>query len=285
MIMQYILLLVLLLASPGCNRIQTKIENAESIAYTNNFVKKLIKTTDFNIVSFQKIKTHSDDAVFYIEGDGQAWLNKRRVSPNPTPKDPVALKLASIDDSSTVIYLARPCQYLNLEKEPRCQPDYWTNKRASKEVIESMNSAISEIKKQLEIKKIRLVGYSGGATIAAILASTRNDIIDLRTLAGNLDIDVFTRIHEVSPLSGSLNPIDYAEQLSKIPQIHFISTNDSIITYQIIESYINELNKFDNGFNCFKVLGFKQATHTKGWLEIWKDNIGQTQNCSASVIH
>jgi hypothetical protein len=145
--MPYILFLILLLTLPGCNRLQTKIENAESIAYTNDFFKKLIKTKNFNIVSFQKIIPLADEAVFYIEGDGQAWINKNRVSTNPTPRNPIALTLASIDDSSNVIYLARPCQYLDLKKEPRCQSHYWTSKRASKEVIESINSAISQIKK------------------------------------------------------------------------------------------------------------------------------------------
>jgi pyrimidine operon attenuation protein/uracil phosphoribosyltransferase len=140
-------------------------------------------------------------------------------------------------------------------------------------------------KKKQGINKIRLVGFSGGATIAAIIAAKRNDITDLRTIAGNLDINVFTQIHKVSPLSGSLNPIDYAEQLSKIPQIHFVSINDYVITNQIIESYINELNKHNNRLSCYKVLEFKQATHAEGWAKIWSDNINLTQKCTSSVIH
>lgn len=268
---------------PGCNSLQTRIDNADAIALKSNFEKYIIKTKNFDLVSYQKINSSSKIAVIYIEGDGLAWTSKRRVSTNPTPDNPVALKLASTDPFSNIVYIARPCQYVDLSHETYCKADYWTNKRASKEIIESIDTAISKIKTKSGIKQIRLVGYSGGATIAAILAAIRNDVIDLRTIAGNLDINIFSQTHKVSPLYGSLNPIDYAEKLVKIPQTHFVSKNDTIITHDITNSYANNLMKYDSDLRCVKFIELEKPTHTKGWTTVWKNQVGYNQSCTKSI--
>ena len=264
----------------GCNNLQTRIKNADELANKNNFIKKIVSTEKFNIVSYQKINSSSDDAVIYIEGDGLSWLNKYRISDNPTPVNPVALELATLDQSPNVIYLGRPCQYQDIKTEISCTPDYWTNKRASYEIIHSIDTAISKIVNHLNIKKIRLVGYSGGGTIAAILAATRKDVIDLRTIAGNLDIDTFSKIHNVSPLSDSLNPIDYAEKLVKVPQVHFVSTNDDIIKKEITASYIQNLKKYDNNLGCVKLIESTTSSHSTGWTSIWRNNLSYNFRCN-----
>ncbi len=263
----------------GCNNLQTRINDADSLAVKNDFIKKIIPTDQFNIVSHQKINSYSDSAVIYIEGDGAAWLNKYRISPNPTPINPIALEMAILDKSQNVIYLGRPCQYVNTETEVACNPEYWTNKRASSEVINAINTAINNIKEQLNIKNIRLVGYSGGGTIATILAATREDIIDLRTIAGNLDIEMFSKVHNISPLTGSINPINYAKQLVDIPQLHFISTNDTIITKDITDSFIEHLKKYDENLSCIKLIELETPSHSTGWDSIWQKYQTYTQKC------
>ena len=283
--MQYIFIFALLFSLFGCNSIQTRIENAESISTQNNFHKKVIQTKLFKLISYQKLSRTSEIAVVYIEGDGLAWKNKYKVSQNPTPNNPIALELATLDSSPLIIYLARPCQFINLDNEVNCQHQYWTNKRASIEVIESIDSAISEIKKQLKIKKIRLVGYSGGATIAAIIAATRDDIIDLRTVAGNLDIDKFVETHNVTPLTGSVNPTTYSQKLVEIPQTHFISENDAVISKTITNSYLKSLEKFDDKLNCVKLIELSTPEHTKGWANVWKNQNHQIQKCYNSINH
>ena len=121
------------------------------------------------------------------------------------------MKLAVIDSSPNVLYIARPCQYVPREENPNCQTDYWTFKRYAPEVLESINEVIEMYIKNNQLRGVRLVEYSGGGTLAAILAATRNDVIDLRTVAGNLDIDYFAQLHKASPLTGSLNRIDYVK--------------------------------------------------------------------------
>jgi hypothetical protein len=273
----FILLFIILFS---CNSVQTRIDNVDSISSKHQFTKKIIPTEQFNIVSYQKVSPDSDYAAIYIEGDGLAWLNRYRVSPNPTPANPVALKLAVLDNSRSVIYLGRPCHYVVIENEKACDPSYWTNKRASPEVISAINTAINKIKDQSNIKNIRLVGYSGGATIAAVLAANREDIIDLRTIAGNLDINTFSEIHNISALTGSLNPVDFADKLVKIPQINFISKNDDIITHEIINSYLEKLKKYDNNLKCIKIITLNGPTHSNGWENVWSKQSGYSHKCN-----
>jgi len=267
---KYVIPLLVCLSLTGCTQVQTRIDTATMLAKKHGLTKAIVQTEQFKLFSYQSITQANNVATFYIEGDGLAWLSRKRMSPNPIPKNPVALKLAVNDQSTNVIYLARPCQYVELNTEQHCSSDYWATKRFSPEVITSMDEAITQINQQANIKKIRLVGYSGGGAIAAILAATRNDVIDLRTVAGNLDIELFARYHEVSPLIGSMNPIDFADSLTNIPQIHFIGEKDEIITLQITESYINHLEKYDTSLRCVKVEQIDSASHAKGWEMVWQ---------------
>lgn len=276
------IILIILLSSllVACNNLQTRLDNVESILAINNFQKKIIETEKFNLVSYQRLIHSSDIATIYIEGDGLAWKNKYKISNNPTPENPVALKLATIDTSSVVIYVARPCQFVNTDIEKNCNPQYWTNKRASAEVIKSISSAINKVKKEISVNKLRLVGFSGGATIAAILAANRTDIIDLRTIAGNLDINKFVVEHHVTPLTGSLNPIDYADKLINVPQTHFVSSNDTIISRAITNSYIQRLKAFDGSLKCVNVIELSEPEHNKGWESYWPaQDFSNTQSC------
>ncbi|WP_414683398.1 lipase family protein, partial [Methylophaga sp. UBA5088] len=139
----------------------------------------------------------------YIEGDGLAWLNRRKISSDPTPVDPLVLKLAVHDKQA--VYLARPCQYV---KSDRCDKKLWTSARFSTEVVESMNQAVTELKNQFQASSLRLIGYSGGGAIATLLAAERNDVDQLVTVTGNLDTTAWTEMQHISALTDSLNPAD-----------------------------------------------------------------------------
>ncbi|MEX2353586.1 MAG: alpha/beta hydrolase, partial [Gammaproteobacteria bacterium] len=52
------------------------------------------------------------DPVVYIEGDGRAYVSRHRVSADPVPRNPLAFRLAVVDPSPAVIYIARPCQFV-----------------------------------------------------------------------------------------------------------------------------------------------------------------------------
>lgn len=240
-----------------------------SLADDNDFSNTIINSDLFSINSFHKILGSTSIATIYIEGDGNAWKSKKRISLNPTPNNPIGFKLALADSSSNIIYLARPCQYINLAQENLCTPEYWTVKRASEEVIQSLSHALDILKKKFKINSYRLVGFSGGATIATILSAIRNDVIDLRTVAGNLDIDAFSDFHNVSRLTGSINPVNYAEKLVKVPQVHYFSSNDAIVTYEVVDSYAEHLRKHDSNLHCIEIIDANVSSHTSGWDKFW----------------
>ncbi len=72
---------------------------------------RVVDASPFNITVYERVYKEGGTINIYIEGDGFAWVSRKKKSLDPTPKTPMALKLASMDGSSNVIYIARPCQY------------------------------------------------------------------------------------------------------------------------------------------------------------------------------
>lgn len=121
------------------------------------------------------------------------------------------------------------------------------------------------IKSQFANRDFELVGYSGGAALALVLAARRDDIALVQTLAGNLSPRQWTKLHHLSPLVGSLDPLDYRARLAQIPQRHLLGANDRIVPPILLEEYLNALGEV----SCLesKVLG--KVTHSEGWTEAW----------------
>lgn len=211
-------------------------------AANNGWDNSIIKTeTMFDLVSFEtKSFKDSNIIIIYIEGDGFAWRNRKTPSKNPTPRHPVALKLAlnHTSDDENVVYLARPCQYIDLKTQPACASKYWTSHRFAPEIIISTNVAIDQLKSKYGADNIKLVGYSGGGAVAALVAAQRDDVIKLVTFAGNLDTATWTKHHNISPLHGSLNPADYWQDLVSIPQVHYVGEYDQIVPLKVTLSYV-----------------------------------------------
>jgi pimeloyl-ACP methyl ester carboxylesterase len=198
----------------------------------------------------------------YIEGDGMAWISRDQLSNNPTPVRPVALELASMDSSVNILYIARPCQYLWPQSMSNCSSDYWNNKRGSEEVISAINQVITIVKAKEGFLSIKLIGYSGGGGIAAMITNRRDDVEKLVTIAGNLNYDLFTKIHKLTPISGSIDPITIAKQIASTPQIHYVGGADKIIPEQIARSFSD------------KVVVVKGVTHAS-WAEKWSEVVSK----------
>ena len=233
----------------------------------------MVPTQYFQLVTFQRISQPGADVTVYIEGDGLAWLSRTRPSSNPTPANPLALKLASLDEARNVLYLARPCQFIEISRDSNCRTEYWTNERIAPEVLASMNAAISKVKAARGLRDIRLVGYSGGGSVATILAAQRDDVIDLRTLAGNLDIQAFTTHHDISPLTGSMNPVAFAEKLISVPQMHFVGLQDEVIPPRLFLRYKRALAVYDPDLHCLGLTELPGVSHDKGWETIWQEHM------------
>ena len=242
----YTIILTIALLSSGCvSKLSPKVRQhtADTVAQSGNLVQQKIATDDFLLTTYQRFDSTADNKqmVVYIEGDGMAWISRDQLSSNPTPVQPIALKLASIDTNDNVLYIARPCQYLWPQKMNRCSSRYWSDKRGSEEVISSINQAISIVKQKQNISSIRLIGYSGGGGIAALIADRRADVSEFVSVSGNLNYKLFTQTHNLSPMNGSIDPITIANQIGSIPQIHYVGADDKIIPKQIALSFSDKV--------------------------------------------
>ena len=248
----------------GCATVNAGYRVADALAFEHNFTKDYVKTGLCNITSFYHLDNSGAPLTVYIEGDGFAWRTRRELSEDPTPRRPLMLSLASIDPSGNVAYIGRPGQ-LTVSGKPDCDPAYWSEKRFSHEVVSAINSAIDYLKTKSHSKEVNIIGYSGGAAIAVIIAARRNDIISLRTIAGNLDHEAVNRYHKVESLKESLNPIDFAVKVSHISQRHFVSAGDTVVPISIAESFAGKIG--DQKHESITMV--PGTTHTTGWQKAW----------------
>ena len=174
--------------------------------------------------------------VVYVEGDGRGWLTRSEISDDPTPSNPIALRLALRDPSPGLLYLGRPCQYVAKIKRDGCDPSLWTSARYSARVIEAISQAIT-VSKNSEKERLVLVGYSGGGVIAALLALHRSDVGVLVTIAAPLDIKAWTDYHQVSMLTESLNPAEAELGRATADEFHFHGGRDRVVPPAVIRRY------------------------------------------------
>ena len=273
----FVLLVALQLA--GCaagNLFLDRHGLADRIGAGAGFVKTLVTAEPFVLTAYHRIAEPGEALTVYIEGDGQAWLSRSRLATDPTPTDPVALRLAALDPSPNVVYLARPCHYTESRLDPFCGPAYWSNKRFAEEVIAAMDRAVEHFRRRSRAREAHLVGYSGGGAVATLIAARRRDVASLRTVAGNLDHVTLNRHKRVSPLTGSLNPIDFAPTLSRLPQRHFVGSGDRVVPRFIAEAFARRAASS----RCIGVTVVEDVTHAKGWVERWLDLLTMPVACS-----
>jgi dienelactone hydrolase len=256
-------------ASPlgGCTdlRVHEARDEADKIALAGGLSGRLVNTSRFQLVTYQRLARNREALVVYIEGDGLAWINRGQASDNPTPTNPLGLRLAAADDAPSVVYLARVCQFVTGVAAQNCEPKYWTTARFSTEVVEVADEAVSFFKSAVDATKVELIGYSGGGVLATLLAARRNDVARVITVAANLDLSYWTAYHHVTPLSQSLKPTDFIEQLAPIPQLIFVGGSDKIVPESITNRYRDAMPSGAR-VRIVSVVGF---THSCCWAEVW----------------
>lgn len=230
------------------------------------------------MVAYTRMRAPEQPVHIYIEGDGLAWLSRTRLSADPTPRRAQGLELAASDQAANVVYLARPCQFVDPVRDP-CSSAYWSDLRFSDEVIRSMNEAVDTLAPRTAARGIHLVGYSGGAAVAALMADRRKDVVSLRTVAGNLAVDALNDHHRVTPMPESLDPIAVAQRLADLPQIHFVGSGDTVVPPFVGRAFARQ-----TGDSCARVVEIADATHATGWTERWTDLMRLTPRCTAARI-
>jgi pimeloyl-ACP methyl ester carboxylesterase len=264
------LLLVIFLS--GCASHAQRQELASQLAHAGQLQAVEYSSSTFDLAGFQRIGRSGQAIRIYIEGDGRAWLRPGRRSTDPTPGNPVALRLAALDPAANVIYLARPCQYIGLQSPSRCHSDYWTHKRFSAEVIRAYDEVLDQLQLRMQGVNFHLVGFSGGAAVAVLLAARRTDIASLSTIAGNLDPTALNHDRGFSPLMGSLDPLNSAKINRQIPQRHFSGLRDKVIPAWVAKNYAAFSPE------CASTLE-ADASHREGWEAVWLKHVRQSPQC------
>jgi dienelactone hydrolase len=236
--------------------------DADSMATKFGFDRRLVTGEPFSHVVFESALADPTIPTLhvYIEGDGTPWKAGRYPATDPTPRRALAMELLALDPEPA-IYVGRPC-YFGLEKSAHCNQDMWTSRRYAPEVIASMAAVIRSYQQKYRVQRLILVGYSGGGTIAVLLAAELDSVEYLVTLAANLDIDLWTGQRGFLPLTGSVNPVDQVELTADIPQLHLMGGADTTVPNSVTTSYTSKLPP-----NSSRL--YPDFDHACCWVELW----------------
>jgi hypothetical protein len=193
-----------------------------------------------------------DTLHLFIEGDGRPWVDGEIPAADPTPRDPLTLRLM-LRTPGPAVYVGRPC-YFSVT-DPMCQPHYWTHGRFAPEVVASMRTVIDTLIERAGTRDCMLVGHSGGGAIALLVAPDLRHPCGVVTVAGLIDTAAWTRWRGYEPLEGSLNPADLLARVAGIPQVHLVGLRDRNIPAEqtkhalatLRSAAVLELATFDHG--------------------------------------
>lgn len=253
----FALLLLLLSACSTSSLTNKTISNSQE----RGFNAQTFSSDDFMIKSWTRLSDPNQTRIqVYIEGDGFAWQDRYTPSADPTPKNPIAFRMALQDTHANVIYIGRPCQY---HVAAHCNAEFWTHKRFAKQVINSTNDILDKLLANHKVKQqIHVIGFSGGGILAGLIAAKRDDVVFWHSIASPLDTQAWIQHHQLSPLTGSENLKCYLPQLKQVQQLHWFGINDRIVPSHLNQSIIEQLREHNNHV---QVRFFKGAHH-----QVWE---------------
>jgi hypothetical protein len=245
--------LLTLLLLTGCATASPETRRSAGLALADSagLRVQLHHDTDLPVLTASRL-TEPGPVWVFIEGDGHAWQSLTQPSADPTPEDPLALRLAAASPAQAVIYLGRPCQFTF---SPACQPPVWTEHRFAPESVAAMDGALTAVLAGQSPRQIVLIGYSGGASIARALMARRHDVAALVTVAGVLEPDLWTHYHHVS----AITPLAPLADVKGWSQLHFSGADDRIVPPALIARTAPPGS----------VVVLEGVGHHQGWVERW----------------
>jgi len=251
--------LVLLLLQ-GCVGTSARFDDA---AAARGLWRERFGGNGFQLVVYSNRQPPAGDRVLhvYIGGDGTPWLAGRWVAADPTARNPLILGLMA-QDRSPAILLGRPC-YQGTAADPECRPALWTDARYSDEVVDSMAAVLKRLLRRDGYRRLVLIGYSGGGTLAMLLAPRFAATEALVTVSGNLDPEAWARLHHYRPLSGSLNPRDLPALPESVIQYHLAAGQDRNVPPWLIRSALQHQP-------AAQFVVWPEFDHRCCWERVWR---------------
>lgn len=228
----------------GCTSLSARLDEADALLREASYSSSLHRTSTYTLFQAMPrtgLVVKDGILTLVIEGDGYAWEDKYTPSTNPTPRDPVGLRLAIWTYPGSV-YLARPCQYVS---DPRCNVRAWTNDRFSMEALGAYVETLDQLKRAYQVSAFRLVGYSGGAYVALWLSTQRPDVREVVTVAGLLDPDSWTNMFDLSPLNHQGGFAKLVENRHTVSYTHFCGKKDKVIPCSEHRKLLESLSRQD----------------------------------------
>lgn len=240
--------------------------NFDRQAEHHKLQKKIITGKAFDLVIYRNTASDPKQLHVYIGGDGRPWLQNRYKSIDPTTRRMTTLALMVLD-KNPAIYLGRPCYHSNGIGRG-CSDKWWTSHRYSKTAVNDMRDVLDQYLTGHNVEYLTLIGFSGGGTIAMLLAPLLKQTATVITISGNLDTDAWARMHNYTPLFGSSNPARQAKSHKKIRKTHLIGLQDKNIPVDaIIEHFAKQQNT--------EIVLYPEFTHHCCWREMWPDYLAE----------
>jgi len=242
----------------GC---ATPAQRAQALARSHGLAPLLLRGGRFQHHAFAATRGPAGLLVLFVDGDGLPWIRGgRQVAADPTPRVPLALELAAATPAS-VLYLGRPC-YLEVRQPPECEARLWTAARYSPEVVASMSAAAGGYIAEHDFRQVLLVGYSGGGTLAVLMARAVPNVRGVISIAGNLDPDTWARLHGYLPLDGSLNPSLEPPLPAALKQWYLVGQRDAIVPTAASARYLERIPPE-------RVWSYPRFDHRCCWVDEW----------------
>ncbi len=224
-----------------------------------------------SLVIYQKGRLVDGEPIHvYLDGDGTPSLRYGRIATDPTSRDRVILDLMDVDATSAIL-VGRPCYY---GRNDGCDPALWTTGRYSQEVVDQIAAAINAVVRPYPASTVIVIGYSGGGTLAMLVAPVIERLDALVTIAANLDTDAWVEHHGYDSLSGSLNPAHQPPLPPAIRQFHFFGADDDnvpvALARHVIARQANAEIEVVSGFG-----------HSCCWPEFWSGSIARIGRLAA----
>tara|TARA_R110002073_G_scaffold331662_1_gene516702 strand:- start:94 stop:909 length:816 start_codon:yes stop_codon:yes gene_type:complete len=240
-------------------------------AESHGFQPQIISSNLFIHAVYKKKTFCADNTVHvYIPGDGNPWRSRHRVALDPTPRYSLMLDLMALDNVASTQYLGRPC-YLGQYKNNSCHALHWTHWRYSEDVVSSLQNVLHQQLSRFPECKATLIGYSGGGTLAMLIAPQLPQVSTVITIAGNLNVNAWSKMHAYSPLQGSLDPAEQLPLPSRIKQWHLLGGMDDNVPASISRQVIQDQPNAE-------ILYFDKFTHQCCWKAIWPSVLKKINN-------